>query len=157
MPSAKHATRFWAIEVSAGKGLYTPEVLALAMELATTPWDDALPHKGTARSRSCGSTIDVALATDPAGAVTALGLRPHACAVGQASAALFARSALGRNKAEIAQSRSALAKWLVGDNRRPDWPGLENLEAARAYPARHGAIMLAWDAALDALSGIRVT
>lgn len=138
--------------MSAGKGLYTAEILALAMELATTPWDDVLPHKGTARSRSCGSTIDLALATDPAGAVTALGLRPHACAVGQASAALFARSAKGRSKLEIAQARASLAQWLAGDSPRPDWPGLEVLEAARAYTARHGAIMLAWDAALDALA-----
>ena len=138
--------------MSAGKGLYTPEMLALAMELAASPWDEVLPLRGTARSRSCGSTIDLALATEPAGTITALGLRPHACAVGQAAAALFVRAAKGRNREDIAQSRDALAQWLTGAGPRPDWPGLENLDAARAYPARHGAILLAWDAALDALS-----
>jgi hypothetical protein len=34
----------------------------------------------------------------------------------------------------------------------PDWPGVEAIAAARDYPARHGAIMLPWTAARDALS-----
>ncbi|NLR70019.1 iron-sulfur cluster assembly scaffold protein [Novosphingobium sp. ERN07] len=137
--------------MSAGRGLYTPEVLALAMELSAAPWDEALPHKGNARSRCCGSTIDIALATDAAGAITAIGLRPHACAVGQAAAALFVRSAKGRDQVSIAASRAALADWLAGEGPQPDWPELDLLTTARTYPARHGAILLAWDAALDAL------
>lgn len=141
--------------MSAGRGLYTPDILALAMELTASPWDESLLHKGTARSRSCGSTIDLALNTDAAGAITAIGLRPHACAVGQAAAALFTRSAKGRDLANIEESRTAISQWLAGKASRPDWPGLESLEAARAYPARHGAILLAWDAALDALAATK--
>ena len=125
------------------------------MELATNPWDESLPHKGTARSRSCGSTIDLALGTDPTGAITAIGLRPHACAVGQAAAALFVRSAKGRNLAGIDGSRAAISLWLAGTGLPPDWPDIESLEAARAYPARHGAILLAWDAAVDALANAK--
>ncbi|MFY7835283.1 MAG: iron-sulfur cluster assembly scaffold protein [Novosphingobium sp.] len=138
--------------MSAGRGLYTPEILALAMELSGTPWDEALPHKGNARSRSCGSTIEMGVATDEAGAITTIGLRPHACAIGQAAAALFVRSAKGRDRASIAASRAALADWLLGEGGQPDWPALDLLATARTYPARHGAILLAWDAALDALS-----
>lgn len=137
--------------MSAGRGLYTPEILALAMELAVTPWDEALPHKGNARSRSCGSTIDMGLAIDAAGAITTIGLRPHACAVGQAAAALFVRSAKGRDRTSIAASRATLADWLADEGPQPDWPQLDLLANARTYPARHGAILLAWDAALDAL------
>jgi hypothetical protein len=33
----------------------------------------------------------------------------------------------------------------------PDWPGLTAIAAARDYPARHGAIMLAWQAARQLL------
>ncbi|MCX7283631.1 MAG: iron-sulfur cluster assembly scaffold protein [Novosphingobium sp.] len=137
--------------MSAGKGLYTPEVLAAAMELAAFPWRDDLPYSGTARSRSCGSTIDLALETDDEGAIAAVGLRPHACAIGQAAAALFVRSAGGLQRADIADARDGLALWLKSEGAEPDWPGISLLEPARAYPARHGAILLAWDAALDAL------
>ena len=42
--------------------------------------------------------------------------------------------------------------WLAGGGTMPDWPGLDRLSAAREFPARHGAIMLPWNAALDALS-----
>lgn len=81
-----------------------------------------------------------------------LGLRPHACAVGQAAAHVFAAAAPGLTQADIRIARDALGEWLVGRGPLPDWPGLALIEPARAYPGRHGAIMLAWDAALAALS-----
>ena len=34
----------------------------------------------------------------------------------------------------------------------PDWPDLEMLAPALPYPGRHGAILLPWRAAADALS-----
>ena len=85
------------------------------------------------------------------GTIATVGIRPHACAVGQASAALFARSAAGRDAGDIRAARGMIADWLAGSGPLPDWPGLSLIEAARAYPARHGAILLAWDAAIEAL------
>lgn len=142
---------FWASDVSAGRGLYTPEMLGAAMELTAYPWNDALPLKGSARSRSCGSAIEIALLLDDVGSIVTLAIKPHACAVGQAAAARFAASATGRNVAQIGAARAALAEWLGGTGETPDWPGIELLEPARAYPARHGAILLAWDAAIAAM------
>lgn len=132
--------------------LYTPAVLALATGLAALPLDPAMPHQGAARSPSCGSTLALSLATDAGGRVTGIGLRAQACAIGQASAALFAAGVPGRSRAEIAQAAAALARWLAGEGPAPDWPGLDTIAAAAAYPARHGAILLAWNAALAALS-----
>ncbi len=131
--------------------LYTPAILAAATGLAAFPWDEDLPLEGEARSRSCGSTIRLGLATDAAGRVARLGLRPHACAVGQAAAHVFATATRGRDRAEIAAARAAIAAWLAGEAPLPGWPGIALLEPARAYPARHGAILLPWDAALAAL------
>jgi NifU-like protein involved in Fe-S cluster formation len=132
--------------------LYTPEVLALATELAAYPWDDALPLAGEARSKSCGSTIALGLDLDPAGRIERVALRSQACAIGQAAAAIFARAALGRSADEIRQADEAITAWLAGEGGLPDWPGLEAIAAARDYPARHGAIRLAWQAARDMLS-----
>jgi NifU-like protein involved in Fe-S cluster formation len=132
--------------------LYTPEVLALATSLAAYPWDDALPLKGEARSRSCGSTIALGMDTDPDGRIGRVALKSSACAIGQAAAAIFARAATGRNAQEIQTAERAIASWLAGDSDLPDWPGLDAIAAARDYPARHGAIMLAWQAARDLLS-----
>ena len=132
--------------------LYTPELLGLAVSLADYPLDPALPHRGAARSRSCGSTLDLGLALDTSGHVERLGLRVRACAVGQAAAALFAGGALGREAADIEAAQRAIAAWLADGGILPDWPGIAALAEARGFPARHGAIMLPWSAALDALS-----
>ncbi|WP_421846985.1 iron-sulfur cluster assembly scaffold protein [Novosphingobium sp.] len=134
-----------------GRTLYTPEILGAATALADFSWDESLPLRGEARSRRCGSTLALGLAVDAEGRISALGLRPHACAIGQAAAYAFASAAKGRSREQIADARTALADWLAGTAEMPDWPGIALVEPALGYPARHGAIMLAWDAALAAL------
>lgn len=134
--------------------LYTPRILELATMLARWPWVDELPLRGEARSRSCGSLISLALETDTDRRIARLGLRAQACAIGQAAAALFALSAPGRTAEDIADSEAQLRGWLGGDGPLPDWPGIGELAAARAYPGRHGAILLAWQAAREALPSV---
>ena len=134
------------------KVLYSPEILAAAVGLADFPLDPALPLQGEARSRSCGSMLRVGLLLDEQGHIARIGCRAQACAVGQAAAKIFASAAPGRSAAEIVSARDVLALWLTGEGAAPDWPGIALLDAARDYPARHGAILLAWDAALAALA-----
>ncbi|WP_240481620.1 iron-sulfur cluster assembly scaffold protein [Novosphingobium fuchskuhlense] len=131
--------------------LYTPDILGAATALAGFAWDDGLPLKGDARSRRCGSTLMLGLSVDAAGRIDGLGLRAHACAIGQAAAYAFANAARGRSRTEIAAARGALAAWLAGEGPMPDWPGIALVEPALGYPGRHDAILLAWDAALAAL------
>lgn len=135
----------------ASAALYTPEVLALATSLAGYGWDEALPFKGSARSRSCGSTLELGLSLDGEGRIDRVALKSHACAIGQAAAAIFARGAAGRTGSEIREALEAMREWLADGGQQPDWPGLEAIAPARDYPARHGAILLAWQAAEDAL------
>jgi len=132
--------------------LYTPEVLSLAASLAAMPFDPAMAAVGTARSASCGSRIDISLTLDGAGRIQRVGLRAQACAIGQAAAAIFAAAAPGLGRADIAAALAALRSWLLGEGTMPAWPGLAPIAPAQAYPGRHGAILLAWIAALEALS-----
>lgn len=138
--------------MSGAERLYTPELLALTLTLADYPWDGALPLIASARSKSCGSTLEIGLALDGDGHIAQTGLKVRACAVGQAAAAIFAGAAKGLGQADIENTRATMLEWLAGERLRPDWPGIGALDAARSYPARHGAIMLAWDAASAALS-----
>lgn len=138
--------------MSGAERLYTPELLALTLRLADYPWAEDFTLTGDARSKSCGSTLAMGVDLDGEGHIARLGLRARACAVGQASAAIFSDAANGRDLADIAGARDAMAVWLAGDGPLPDWPGIAAIEAARAYPARHGAMMLPWEAALAALS-----
>jgi NifU-like protein involved in Fe-S cluster formation len=132
--------------------LYTPELLSLAVTLAEYPADPQLPLHGSARSKSCGSTLRADLAVDEQGRIARVGLQVRACAVGQAAAAIFAKAAAGRDIETIDAARTALMAWLAGSGELPDWPGLEPIAPARECPARHEAIMLPWTAAVDALS-----
>lgn len=131
-----------------GGALYSPTLLGLAVELAEYPYDKNASLIGEARSRSCGSTLAVSFESG----FSDLGLRVTACAVGQASAAIFARHAAGLDLAEIDEITAAIEDWLSAGGPQPDWPDIGLLEPAVAYPARHGAILLPWKAALDALS-----
>ena len=132
--------------------LYTPELLALAVDLARWPRLGEAALHGEARSPTCGSTLAMDLELDEAGRIERLGMAVRACAVGQASAAIFAHEASGRDAEDIARALGALESWLGNGGPLPDWPGLATIEPARAYSARHGAMLLPWKAALAALS-----
>ena len=135
--------------MASAAALYTPEVLGLATGLARFPLGDDLPLRGHARSQSCGSTLELGLALDEE-KIVRIGLRSHACAIGQAAAAIFADAAVGRTRDEIADAERRVAAWLA-HGALPDWPGLAAIARAVDYPARHGAVLLPWRAALGAL------
>ncbi|WP_374528684.1 iron-sulfur cluster assembly scaffold protein [Novosphingobium sp.] len=131
--------------------LYTPQVLALATGLAALPLTDDLPLRGSARSPACGSTLELGFGLDQAGRIGRVGVKAHACAIGQAAAAIFAGGCAGQEREGIAATLGALEAWLAGQGGQPDWPGLDAIAAAQGFPGRHGAMLLPWKAALEAL------
>ena len=137
--------------------LYTPQILALAVELADFPLASGAPFVAEIGAQPCGSRIAIGLYQDEDGTVSEVGARVRACAIGQAAAALFLRGAKGRNYHDIAEALAALKDWLTDRGPTPDWPNIAILEAARPYAARHDAILLPWKAALAALPNPAVT
>ena len=137
--------------MSAAK-LYTPDLLAATLELVHYPPLESAALRGESRSPTCGSTLamDLLLADDSS--IERIGLTVRACAVGQASAAVFARHAPGRTEAEIAARAERFSAWLEDEAPIPDWPDMALIAPAQAYPARHGALLLPWKAAIAALS-----
>ena len=131
--------------------LYTSEILALAVELAEYPRLEQSDATAEARSRTCGGMLSLDLALDGAERVEHIGLSVSACAIGQSAAAIFAREARGRGAGEMLAALGEIETWLGGEGPQPHWPGIAVLDPARGFPARHGAIMLPWKAAVDAL------
>jgi len=136
--------------------LYNRDILRLAA---------AIPHLGPLagaqarvekRSPLCGSSVAVEVSLDGEGRVERLGQEVKACALGQASAALMGRYALGRTGAELADARDALRHYLAGSRDEPgDWPGLDVFADARSFAARHASILLAFEAAAEAAERAR--
>lgn len=136
--------------------LYTPNLLALATQLSDFPLDRQFEYGAEARSRTCGSAIELGVELDSNGKVSAIGLQVSACAIGQSSAAILASAAKGRSVDELFLAKGEIEAWLnahKGANTPfPNWPGFEALAPAREHKGRHGALLLAWTAITQALS-----
>jgi NifU-like protein involved in Fe-S cluster formation len=132
--------------------LYSPSLLALAASLADYPLTGEFALRSEGRSRTCGSTIALGIEPDGEGRIARIGMQVAACAVGQSSAAILAAGLAGRSRADLAEANRAIEAWLEGSGDLPDWPGIEALAPVRDHPGRHGALLMPWKAALDALS-----
>ena len=133
--------------------LYSGRILELAADIPHTG-RLAAPH-GSSRRRSplCGSTVTVDVLLD-GGRVTSFALEVKACALGQAAASIMGRALTGRNRAEIETGRDALRAMLKDAGQVPPapWIGFEVLLPARDYRNRHASILLAMEAAAEAVA-----
>lgn len=132
--------------------LYNSDILTLSAGLKNTRLD---APQATARkvAKLCGSwvEIDVIMNGD---FVTDFALRVQACALGQASAAILQDGIIGSALADIMQARDALHAMLKEGGAPPigRFEKLKLLAGVADYPARHGSTLLAFDAAVDAIT-----
>jgi NifU-like protein involved in Fe-S cluster formation len=131
--------------------LYSRDILRLAASIPHLGRLDSPDASSEKTSTICGSRVVVDVALDGEGRVAALGQEVRACALGQASASLMASDAIGRSVPELDAARDALAAFLAGtSDDLAFWPGMAVFREARAYPARHASIRLAFEAATEA-------
>jgi len=130
--------------------LYTTEILRLATSLSAPHPLAREDGRAEVRSPTCGSRVTTSVQLDPDGRVEALSQQVHACAFGQASAALLERSAVGRNRSDVKAAHDRLAAWLGGSEPDPDW-GFVAIAPARSRKSRHGAILLPFRALVGAI------
>ena len=136
--------------------LYTTEILRLAASLQEPHALEREDGRAEIRSPTCGSRIDLAVQLDDERRIERLSMKVHACAFGQASAALVERHSRGRTHEEVCQAMLSLSRWLAEHQEdTPAWPGVVALEPARTRKARHGAILLPFRALLAALEAAR--
>ena len=132
--------------------LYTTEILRLAASLPEPAALDRVDGSADERSPTCGSTVRIQVQLDEAGRVLNISQEVHACAFGQASAALLAANAPGRKRDDVVQAVSELSAWLEGTRDDPgQWSGLAALAPARTRRSRHGAILLPFRALSSAM------
>jgi NifU-like protein involved in Fe-S cluster formation len=131
--------------------LYTTEILRLAASLREPRVLDRESGRAELRSPTCGSRITLAVQLDSEGRVEALSQQVHACAFGQASAALVERGAIGRSRDDVNLALAQFGDWLDGAEAAADWPGIFALAPARSRHSRHGAILLPFRALLAAI------
>ena len=135
--------------------LYTTEILRLAASLREPHPLEREDGRAELRSPTCGSRLSLAVQLDEDRRVERVSMEVHACAFGQASAALLERHGIGRSHDEVAEALIDLSRWLADEQDEALWPGIVVLEPARLRRGRHGAILLPFRtllAAMDAAS-----
>ncbi|BBU56577.1 iron-sulfur cluster scaffold-like protein [Mameliella alba] len=136
--------------------LYSGRILELAADIPHNARLEDPQVSVKKRSPLCGSTVTVDL-TMKDGKVADFGQDVKACALGQAAASVVGGAIIGRTPEEIQAARDALRAMLKEDGPTPPAPfdGLEVLRPAAAYKNRHASIMLALDAASQAVEEAR--
>ena len=135
--------------------LYSQKILDLAGN-ATQPGRLADADASARKvSRVCGSVIEVDVVVRD-GVITGYGHEISACALGQTSAAVVAREAVGTSVAEFRQLREQMHAMLKENGAPPagKWSDLRYLEPVRDYRARHMSTLLVFDAVVEALEKI---
>ena len=133
--------------------LYSGRILALAADI---PHHGRLPAPtASAKRRSplCGSTVTVDLVVTD-GRVSDYAQDVKACALGQASASVVGAAIIGCDSGQISRARDELSAMLKDGGPVPSVPfdGLEVLLPARDYKNRHASILLALEAAAEAMA-----
>jgi NifU-like protein involved in Fe-S cluster formation len=132
--------------------LYTTEILRLAASLGDPRNLEREDGKAELRSPTCGSHVAVAVQLDDDRRVQLVSQQVHACAFGQASAALVEMHAIGRSHNDVAEALVVISRWLAREqDEAGDWPGVGVLAPARSRQSRHGAILLPFRALLAAI------
>ena len=137
--------------------IYTRQILSLA---ANIPHLGRLPRADATamtHSKLCGSVITVDLVIED-GKVREFAHEVQACALGQASAAVMGRLVLGATVEELFAVRKAMRCMLKEGSVPPvgRWEALAVFEPIRDYPARHGSVLLTFDAVIAAFASIGV-
>jgi NifU-like protein involved in Fe-S cluster formation len=131
--------------------LYNREILALAASLVHNDRLESPDATAGLRAPLCGSRIEADIKLGIDGKIIALALRANACALGQASAAILRKNAAGNDAVFLRNIREAVAAYFNGTGELSNiWPQLAALKVAKDYPARHAAILLPFDALLEA-------
>jgi NifU-like protein involved in Fe-S cluster formation len=132
--------------------LYSQKILALAADIPHRRRLERPQASAMRRSPLCGSTVTVDLDVAE-GRIARFGQEVKACALGQASAAVFGAQAVGLTREALEKLRGELRAMLKYGGPVPSDPfgGYEVLVPARDYKNRHASIQLVLDATAAAM------
>ena len=135
--------------------IYNKRILELAADIPRLGRLRDPDASATAHSKLCGSTVTIDLKIQ-GGVVTDFAPEVKACALGQASSSIMARTVIGSTAGELREVREAMRRMLKENGAPPEgkWAELRVLEPVRGFKARHASTMLTFDAVVNALDEI---
>lgn len=145
---------YWAKPMTVND-LYNKAILSLAGNITRSGRLENPDASVFLDSPLCGSRITVDIRME-GGRVSDYAAEVKACALGQAASAIMAKHVVGQTAAqlhEVAQQMRAMLK-----HRAPppggEWSELEALQPVADYKARHGSVMLPFEAVVKAVGEV---
>ncbi|ADO42680.1 iron-sulfur cluster assembly scaffold protein [Ketogulonicigenium vulgare] len=126
--------------------IYSTAVLTAAADIPRLGQLPAAMASASARAPICGSRIFVTMNLAD-GRITDFAQHVQACALGQASASLFADRVIGLSRIDVAAMRAHMQAMLT---QGAPYPAFDILRPAASLRERHGAMLLVFDATLAA-------
>jgi NifU-like protein involved in Fe-S cluster formation len=135
--------------------IYNSKLLELAAHIPCSERIEAPDATATAHSKLCGSTVTIDLKMG-GNRVTDYGQAVKACLLGQAAAAVVGRHIVGATSQELREAGAAMRAMLKENGPPPAgrFSELALLEPVRHYKARHGSVLLTFDALEKAIAEI---
>ncbi len=135
--------------------IYNSKLLELAAHI---PHSERLPQPDatvTAHSKLCGSTVTIDLCLENE-VVTGYGQTVKACLLGQAACSVVGANVIGATTTEVHAVAAAMRRMLKENGPPPTgrFADLAILEPVRHYKARHGSVLLVFDALERAIAEI---
>jgi NifU-like protein involved in Fe-S cluster formation len=135
--------------------IYNSKLLELAADIPCSERLAAPDATATAHSKLCGSTVTIDLKME-GDRVTGYGQTVKACLLGQAAASIVGRHVIGATAEEFHAAAAAMRRMLKENGPPPTgrFADLSALEPVRHYKARHGSVLLTFDAIETAMAEI---
>jgi NifU-like protein involved in Fe-S cluster formation len=135
--------------------IYNGKILEFAGNIGRIGILDDADASAQAHSRLCGSRIKIWLKLDGE-TVSDFSHEVRACALGQASSSVMARSVVGASVSELRQAKADMLAMLQSDGEGPSgrFEDMRYLKPVKDYKARHASTMLTFDAVVDAIGQI---
>ena len=133
--------------------IYTKTILRFASNIPNAERLKSPDVSVTKRTAVCGSSMTVDLNIRN-GKIEEIGLDIKACALGQASASIFAKNAVGLTLEEVQNLKNQLIGFLkTGDFQiKKPFDDYKYLDPARSVPYRHDSILLVLDSTEEGLN-----
>jgi len=133
--------------------IYTKTILRFASNIPNAERLKSPDVSVTKRTAVCGSSMTVDLNIKN-GKIEKIGLDIKACALGQASASIFAKNAIGLTLEEVQNLKNELIGFLkTGDFQiKKPFDDYKYLDPARSVPYRHDSILLVLDSTEEGLN-----
>lgn len=135
--------------------VYNAKIIEYAGNIPRIGRLEAPDATAKAHSKLCGSTVIVDLKMDD-GVVTDFAHDVKACALGQASSSIMAKTIIGATGSELKALKTKVYAMLKDNGPALDgkFEEFKFLEPVRDYKARHASTLLTFDAVVDCVEEI---